>query len=281
VAYQGLLAAKAELGVDIAYSEALQPPEYLTSFGRFAIQGYDLVIGHGSEFSWAALEAAKEFPQTYFAVTNSNVHAPNLAGLDTKNEEMGYIGGYIAGLISQSGVVAFIGATQIVAMVRAEQGFHLGVQAACPGCKTLVEYIGSFDNQERGRDIARALIEQGVDVLFNNDDEAGIGSLQLAEEKGVLSIGSDYDQKPVAPKSVVTSILAKVSPMIISIIREIKEGAFLPDQARIYGFDTGTYDLTPLDMQLITAEQAEKINQVRNQLQTRQVLLPHLDALTS
>lgn len=278
VGYQGLLAAQDQFGVEIAYRESVQPPEYEKAFSDYARQGYNLVIGHGSEFGDAAVKAAEEFPGIFFAVTNGDVKGPNLAGMDTKNEEMGYIAGCIAALLSKSRVVAFIGATRIVAMARAEQGFFEGVKAFGPDCKVLSAYIGSFDDEEMGRKTGSELIAQKADVLFNNDDAAGLGVMRVAEEQGVIAIGSDYDQKAIAPGAVLTSVLANVTPMILSIVKEVVDDAFKPGVVRMYGFDTGTYDLTPLDLSMVTQAQAGKIYAVRDQLASGEIQLPHISA---
>lgn len=276
VGYQGLRAAEAELGVMVDYSESVKPENYESSFRKYAESGFDLVIGHGSEFGDAAVKVAEEFPDIYFAVVNSSVKGRNLAGLDTRNEEMGYVAGYISGMLSKTKVVAFIGATRILAMVRAEQGFHLGVKAACPDCQVLVEYIGSFDNEMMGRNTALALINRGVDIIFNNDDAAGLGALRVAEEKGILAIGSDYDQKPVAPKALLTSVLAHVTPMIVSIVKEVIDGNFMPDMVRMNGFATGVYGLTPINPNCISEEKAEIISGVIARLIAGEIVLPHI-----
>lgn len=276
VGYEGLITAKTILGVEVSYSESVQATDYEEIIRRYALSEYDLIIGHGSELGNASTIVAKDFPIQYFAVTNSDACGPNLAGLDTRNEEMGYVAGYIAGLLSKTETVAFIGATKIMAMVRAEQGFHLGVKKACPNCTVLTKYIGSFDNESMGRSTALSLIENGVDVIFNNDDAAGLGALKVAEEKKILAIGSDYDQKSVAPKAIITSILAYVTPMIVSIVQEVIEGKFIPDKVRMNGFSTGVYKLAPIDDQLVSKEQAENIQQVVEQIFAGNIYLPHL-----
>jgi len=275
VGYHGLTAARDQLGVEIAYRESVQLPDYESVLCDYARQGYDLVIGHGSDFGEAATRAAQKYPHTFFAVTNCDVKGPNLAGLDTKNEEMGYIAGVVSGLLSKSGVAAFVGATRILAMARAEQGFIEGVKAVAPDCKALIAYIGSVDNEEMGRKTGLELIAQKADVLFNNDDAAGWGLMRVAEEQGVLAIGSDYDQKAIAPGAVVTSVLVGMTPVILSIVKEVVDGAFKPDTVRLYGFDTGTYDLSPLDMSMVTQAQAEKIYAVRDRLVSGELKLPH------
>jgi basic membrane protein A len=275
-AYDGLMAAKDELGVEVAYSESVQLPDFEATFRDYASQGYNIVIGHGSEFGDAALTVAKEFPDTDFAVTNSNVKAANVAGLDTKNEETGYMAGFIAGTLTTSKTVGYVGAMEIVAMKRGEEGYRLGVAAACPDCEVLVSYVGSFDDIAKGKETALGQIDKGADVMFAYADAAGLGVLEAAQDKGILAIGSGYDQKEIAPKAVVVSCLQKLAPMIVSIVKEVQDGTFKPNEVRMYGYDTGAYDLTELDMTMVTQEQADKIYAVRDQLKAGQIELPHL-----
>ena len=275
-AYEGLTAAKDQLGVEIAYSESVPLADFEATFRDYASKGYNLIIGHGSEFGDAALTVAQEFPDTFFAITNSDVKAANVAGLDTKNEESGYMAGYVAGTISKSKKVGYVGAMEIVAMKRAEEGFKLGAQAACPDCEVLVGYTGSFDDIAKGKETALAQIDNGADVVFQYADASGLGVLEAAKEKNVAAIGMGSDQSELAPDNVVTSTIQKLAPIIVSITQEVQEGKFVPNQVRLYGYNTGAYDLAPLNSKLVTDEQAAKIQAVLDDMKAGKIELPHL-----
>lgn len=275
-AYEGLMAAKDQLGVEVAYSEAVQMPDFETTFRDYANKGYDLIIGHGSEFGDAALKVAQEFPDTYFAITNSDAKAANVAGLDTKNEESGYIAGITAGTLTKSKVVGYVGAMEIVAMQRGEEGFRKGVETVCPDCKVLVAYTGSFDDMAKGKETALAQIDNGADVIFQYADASGLGVIEAAKEKNKMAIGMTNDQSSLAPDHVVTSTLQKLAPIIVSIVKEVQDGSFKPNEVRLYGYDTGAYDLAPLNTKLVTPEQQKAIMDVVAALKAGTVELPHL-----
>lgn len=275
-AYAGLQAAEEQLGVVTAYSESVQPPDYEATFRDYASQGYDIVIGHGSEFGDAALTVAEEFPDTYFAVTNAAVKAPNVAGLDTKNEETGFMAGVVAGVVSETKTVGYVGAMEILAMKRGEEGFKLGVAEVCPDCEVLVSYTGSFDDIAKGKEAGLAMVDAGADVLFQYADASGLGVIEAAKEQGVMAIGSGGDQSSLAPDNVVTTCLQELAPMIVSIVQEVADGTFTPNQVRLYGYDTDAYNLAPLNEDLVTPEQSEVILGYRDKLEAGQVELPHL-----
>ncbi len=277
-AYAGLKAAEEQLGVETAYSESVPAPDFEVTFRDYAAQGYDIIIGHGSEFADAALTVAAEFPDTYFAVTNAGVKAPNVAGLDTKNQESGYIGGIVAGLVSQTKKVGYVGAMEILAMKRAEEGFKLGVAEVCPECEVLVSYTGSFDDIAKGKEAGLAQIDAGADVLFQYADASGLGVIEAAEEQDKMAIfgGGGEDARSLAPDNIVVTCLQKLAPMIVSIVQEVQDGTFTPNQVRLYGYDTGAYNLGPLNEALVTPEQADIIQGYVEKLQAGEVDLPHL-----
>ena len=275
-AYEGLKAAEEQLDVETAYSESVPAPDFEATFRDYASQGFDIVIGHGSEFGDAALTVAQEFPDTYFAVTNAAVKAENVAGLDTKNEETGFMAGVVAGTVTETKVVGYVGAMEILAMKRGEEGFRLGVEEVCPDCEVLVSYTGSFDDIAKGKEAALAMIDAGADVIMQYADASGLGVIEAAKEQGVMAIGSGGDQSSLAPDNVVTTCLQKLAPMIVSIVQEVQDGTFTPNQVRLYGYDTGAYDLAPLNDDLVTEEQAEVILSYRDKLKAGEVELPHL-----
>jgi basic membrane protein A len=275
-AYEGLMAAKEQLGVETAYSESVPPPEYESTFRDYASQGYDLIIGHGSEYGDAALTVAQEFPDTYFAVTNAAVKAENVAGLDTKNEESGFMAGVVAGLASETKQVGYVGAMEILAMKRAEEGFKLGVEEVCPDCEVLVSYTGSFDDIAKGKEAALAMIDAGADVLFQYADASGLGVIEAAEEAGVMAIGSGGDQSELAPDHVITTTLQQLAPLITAIVKEVQTGTFQSNTIRLHGYDTGAYDLAPLNEDLLAEEEIGTILEYEQKLENGEVELPHL-----
>jgi basic membrane protein A len=278
VAYDGVMAGANETGAEVAYTESSQLPDFESIYRDYANKGYNLVVGHGSEYADVALKVGKEFPNTCFAVTNADVKAENVAGLDTKNEEAGYLSGFIAGVITKTKKVAIVNAMEIVAMKRAVEGFELGVKASCPDCEFVVSWIGSFDDVGKGKETTLAVIEQGVDVVYANGDAAAMGIIAACNEKGVMIIGDTGDQTSLAPDYVVTNMMQNLTPMFVEIVKEVADGKFVPNNVRMNGFDTGIYYITPLNEKLVTEEQSAKIMAEVEKVTKNEVELPHMSA---
>ncbi|MCC6147443.1 MAG: BMP family ABC transporter substrate-binding protein, partial [Anaerolineaceae bacterium] len=92
----------------------------------------------------------------------------------------------------------------------------------------------------------------------------------------IAAIGMTGDQSPLAPDNVVTSTLQALGPIIISIVKEVQEGKFVPNTVHLYGYDTGAYDLAPLNKRWVTDEQAAKIAAVVADMKAGKIKLPHL-----
>ncbi|MEE9360075.1 MAG: BMP family ABC transporter substrate-binding protein, partial [Hyphomicrobium sp.] len=111
--YEGLMNAKKELGIEVAFSEKVAQPDQAEAMADYARRGYNVVIGHGGEFQEAANRVARKHPDTLFVVHNGTEPAKNIATLDFYYKQFGYLLGVIAGRMSKSGKVGFIGAQKI------------------------------------------------------------------------------------------------------------------------------------------------------------------------
>ncbi len=278
-AYNGLMdAVKKYPEIETAYSESVQLADYESTYRDYANKGFNLIIGHGSQYADVSLLVAKDYPKTNFAVTNADVSAVNVAGLDTKNEECGYMGGFIAGMLSKSKKVGYVGGQEILAMKRAELGFLKGVPASCPDCAPVVSYVGDSKDAVKGKETGLAMIDKGVDVIYHSADAAGLGVIEAAKEKKIIMIGNTGDQRKLAPDQIVTSTVRNLSPVVTQIIGDMVSGKF-KGGVRTYGFDNGIYFLADFNTNLMTAEQIAKVKAEVQRLIDGKVTLEHISSV--
>lgn len=228
-AYEGLKLAEKNLGVETAYREMVSQSDQVEAFRAFATQGYDMIIAHGFEFGDAAKKVASEFPEVKFVVTSSDItQAPNLGSLQVHQVESGFLGGVIAGMITKTGKVGYIGGMEIPPIVNASKGFIAGARWVNPDVKVLSTFIGTFEDPAKAKETAISFIQQGVDVVLGNADQAGLGVIQAAKEKGVVAIGYPSDQSSIAPDTVIASCLESYPFAIEFIVKTLQEGKFEP-----------------------------------------------------
>src|SRR6478672_12763312 len=208
LSYLGLLRAQRELGIQQRVYQAKSTQEYVPNLSTFARDGYDLTIGVGFTEADAIDSVATDFPGSKFAVVDvsqtEEKHKPaNLLGLLFKEQETGYLVGYLAGLeekrLAGKDIVGSVGGQKQPPVDRFIAGYQAGAKAADPGITTLNGYSEDFSDLAKCKQIALNQIEQGAGVIFQVAGGCGLGALDAAKEKGVWGIGVDADQSFLGP----------------------------------------------------------------------------------
>lgn len=226
VAYEGLKLLETEYGCETAYTENLTPDDIEAAFADYAANGYDVVIGHGYEFGDPAIEVAESYPDTKFIVTEGEVQADNVASYVTKCEEGGYVMGMLAAAMSESGKVGFVGPIQGASLVKIMNGFEDGAKEINPGIEVQTAWTGSFTDTALGKEAARAMIDNGVDVVGHCANESGTGCINAAKEAGVYATGDSYDQNSLAPQIVLSSSVYHIPHVIELAFKTVADGEF-------------------------------------------------------
>jgi len=228
-AYDGLLMIRDSLGAKISHIQTKTPAEFDENFRQYGAQGYSLVFGHGFEFQDAALRVAPQFPHTVYITTSGTSTARNVAGIEFAFEEASYLAGMLAGAVTKTGVLGMIGGTELPPVKRSFAAFALGAHTSNPKVKTVISYIGNWDDVSAGKEQALTQIGQHADIIFQNADAAGLGVFQAAKEsKGIRVIGSNSDQNHVAPDVTLGSVAIDLPQAFLRVAREVKEGRFKP-----------------------------------------------------
>jgi basic membrane protein A and related proteins len=270
--YNGLLKIKNELKVETAYQEKVPLSDTENAMRTFASQGYDLVIGHGDEFSEAGKVVAAEFPNVKFAVVNGANTAPNLMSISMFDEQLAYLTGVIAAMTSKSGKVGFIGGLEIPPVVRNGNGFEMGAKSIKSDITVVKSIIGDFNDAAKGKEATLAMAEQGVDVIYYYVDQAMLGIQEAAKEKNIKLIGCIFDQHELAPDLILTSAIQDTPNAIFLAAKNAKEGNF-KGEVKLYGLDSGSlilapyYDAVPQDVQ-------DKVKQVTQDIISGKIAVP-------
>ena len=237
--YEGLMRAKEELGLDAAYSEKVAQPDQAEALADYARRGYAVVIGHGGEFQEAANRVAGRHPDTLFVVNNGTEPKKNLATVDFFYGQFGYLMGYTAGKMTKTGKAGWIGAQKIKFAVDLQSSFEKGFKDARPEGEVLTAWTNDWDDIAKGKEAALNQIGQGADAIFPTMDNAAIGSLQAAKEKGVWAFGLYYDAYPDWPDTVLQSAIFDIRSAMVDYLKIAKDGKL---EGRNYKFDLTTPD---------------------------------------
>lgn len=252
-AYEGLLRIRDSLGAEIAHVETRTPAEFEENFRAFARRGFQLVFGHGFEFQDAAARVAADFPRTVFITTSGSTVRPNVSPMVFRLEEATYLAGMLAGGVTRSGTLGFVGGIRLPPVEGTFLGFQGGARAVRPGVQVLVAYLGNFDDVAAAKENALAQIRRGADVILHNADAASFGVFQAAREsRGVYALGANRDQNSIAPDVILASATLDIPHALLLMARTVREGRFQPG-VRFFGIRDGVVDLVLNDSLARTA----------------------------
>ena len=233
LAYVGLLTAEKQLGIQGRVLTSSSSADYLPNLTTLAQQGYNLVIPVGFLMAAATDSVAKQFPNVKFAMidsdaTQENGDPKNIEGLLFKEQEAGYLAGYLAGLYAKAHgykTISSVGGQKIPPVDHYIAGYQAGAKAADPAVKTLNAYSQDFVAQDKCKQVALNQIQQGSKVVFQVAGACGLGALSAAQQAGVQGIGVDADQSYLG-SYILTSAEKKVDVAVVNAIKDAMAGKF-------------------------------------------------------
>lgn len=242
-AYEGLGRIRDSLGAEVSHLETRTPAEFEEAFRDYASRGFRLVFGHGFEFQDAAARVGAEFPNTIFITTSGATVRPNVSPMVFRLEEGTYLAGMLAGGLTRSGRIGFVGGIKLPPVEGTFLGYEGGARKVRPQTEALQAYIGNFEDVAAAKENALAQIRRGADVLLHNADAASFGMFQAARETpGVLALGANRDQNAVAPDVIIASATLDVPHALLLVARLVKENSFQPG-VMFFGIKDGVVDL--------------------------------------
>jgi basic membrane protein A len=234
-AWRGLQRVRDELGVDVQYIEPTEGADRESALRALAARKVDLVIGVGFIFGPDLERLARQFPDVRFAGVDYSPSEgvgtlANLAGLRFREQEGSFVVGAIAGMVTRSKVVGFVGGMKIPLIRKFEAGYQAGVHHVCPACRVVSAYAGTepkaFADPSLGEELASAQFSQGADVIFHAAGKTGDGVFAATRQRGARAIGVDSDQFDNAPCCVMTSMVKRVDVAVVDIVKDIIAGKF-------------------------------------------------------
>lgn len=229
----------------------MNPRDYPANIRVFTEAGYDAVLTVGDEMKQATYEAALKYPAVYFIGidqhrTESMEPIPNLAWLIFAEDDIGYLAGAFASLMSETGKIGAVCASDAMVPIRqCCEGFRAGAVHFNAETEVTVIYHNevdidkSFSDPEWGTATAAGIIEDGVDVIFGVGGTTADNAITAAAVMGAYGIGAYvdlYDLLPVASSHLLTSVVKELSPSILILLQAARIA-----QAQFGTFPAGDY----------------------------------------
>jgi basic membrane protein A len=244
-----------------------------------AEQNYDLVIGVGFLFTDAITAVAKDFPKVKFAIVDGVIEGlPNVSSLVFNEHEGSFLVGVIAGLMTKSNIIGFVGGMDIPLIHKFEVGYKAGALYVNPKVKVLINYIGvtgdAFKDPVKGKELALAQYKQGADIIYHASGASGEGVFEAAKETKKYAIGVDSPQSWIMPDRIITSMLKRVDVAVYETIKDVKEGKFKPG-IRVFGAANGGVDYEKT--KLIPLGVISKVEQIKKDIISGKIVVPYDD----
>ncbi len=242
----GLQRAATELGIRTVVIESAQNSDFEPNLDQAPRQGNNIAFAIGFQMVDAVTAAAENNPDMFYGIIDAKSDAPNVASLLFREEQGSFLVGVVAGLMTKSNKIGFIGGLEIPLIKKFEAGFRAGVMSVNPDAEVSVNYAGDFGDPARGKEIAISQYSDGADVIFHAAGGTGLGLFQAAIEQGegAWAIGVDADQLALAPDNVLTSMMKRVDVAVFDTIKSAVEGNF-EGGARVFGLAEDGVGLAP------------------------------------
>ena len=272
LAYDGLKAIEKELGAKISHVESRTPTDQEAHFRDYALNGYQLIFGHGYEYQDPAKEVAPDFPETVFITSSGGTITDNISPMIFGIEEPVYLLGIIAGAMTKTDKIGIVGGQNIPAINSAFMAFEGGVKSVNPDAEVRRAYVGNWEDIGKGKELALAQINEGIDFVFPNADVAGLGAFQAVEAaqvdgKVVYTFGTYRDQSEMSPTTILANAI--ITPKVfVHVAKAVMEGTFKPqpyvftmgtDEAITFAYNPALKDQVPEAAQNAVAEAKAKI----------------------
>lgn len=242
---QGRQAVQKEFGDKVVTSYVENVPESAEAekvLRKLVADGNQLIFTTSYGYGPMTLAVAKDNPKVWFEHATGDKTASNVGTYQSRFYEGAYLLGVIAGKMSKSHVIGFVGSFPIPEVIRNIDAYTLGARSSNPAVKTKVVWVDTWFDPEKERKAAEDLIAQGADVLAQNTDSPS--PLLVARDKGIYAFGWNSDMSHYSPKTQLTANIQNWSVYYIKEVGDALAGKWKAESTA-WGFKEGMVQLAP------------------------------------
>ena len=245
---KGRLALQKELGSAIKTTIVENVPETADServFRQLAVDGNKLIFATSFGYMESVLKVAKLFPNVKFEHVNGFKTAANVSVYEPRFEEGFYLIGTVAGQMTKTNTLGFIGSFPIPSVMRNIDAMTLGAMAVNSKVKMKPIWVNTWYDPGKERQAADTLIAQGADAVGQNTDSPA--SIQAAQEKGTYAFSIDADMSSFGKKAQLTGSTENWAPYYIAETKKVLDGSWTGNRHTRWGLKEGLVVMAPLN----------------------------------
>lgn len=225
---KGRQAVEAEFGSDVetVFVESVaEGPDAERVITQMALQGADLIFTTSFGYMDQTINVAKKFPKVKFEHATGYKTAPNVSVYSARFYEGRAVQGTIAGMMTESNVIGYIASYPIPEVVRGINSAYIHAKKVNPDVEFKVIWAYTWFDPAKEADAAKALIEQGADVILQHTDSTAPQAAAQAAGN-VITFGQASDMAEYAPKPRVSSIIDNWAPYYIARTKAVMDGTW-------------------------------------------------------
>jgi len=223
---QGRLAVEAAFGdkVKTTYVENVsEGPDAARVIQQLA-RSHDIIFTTSFGFMNPTLKVAKLFPKVKFEHATGFKRAANVSTYSGRFYEGRTVIGLIAGKMTKTNTIGYIATFPIPEVVRGINAAYLAAKSVNPDIKFKVVWVNTWFDPGKESDAARALIDQGADVMMQHTDSPA--AIKIAEEKGIFTFGQGSDMVEFGPNAHLTAIIDDWGPYYVARVKAVMDGTW-------------------------------------------------------
>lgn len=226
--YQAMVDAAERSGWEHAVTDNVQTSDYATVMTDYADQGYQLIFAPGNEYTDAVDQVAADYPDVYFCLLNGTLEKDNITSVLPDARQIGYMAGALAGLMTESGRIGFIGGMELDTTKEKLDCYAAGAQKVNPDVQVQSAYAGSFDDSAKGKEIASSMISTyDVDIMFGDASAVDTGAREaLADAGSRYGIGQPGDLSSADDKVILCSVVTDNAALVEECMKDVEAGTY-------------------------------------------------------
>jgi basic membrane protein A len=269
-------------------SEANNPAQWKTNVESVSTGKWDIVIVGSSQMVDIVDAAAKKFPNQKFVIYDDapKTIPSNVASIQFKQNEGSFLAGVLGALVvtnkdkfpnatGNAKTIGLVGGMDIPVINDFVAGYKKGAESVDPSVQVKVSYIGNFTDAQKGYDQAKAMFDQGADVVYQVAGGAGIGVLKAAKEAKRYAIGVDSNQNDLQPGFILASMLKNIGEGIVTAVEAADAGKLEYGKVTSYGLANKGVGLTfEKNGNTVPADIQAKVNDLASQVASGKITVP-------
>jgi basic membrane protein A and related proteins len=225
--HQGLLAVKKELADKIETTHVENVPEGADServIDQLAAQGHRIIFTTSFGFMNPTIKVAAKYPDIRFEHISGFKRADNVATANIRYYEGRYVAGVLAGKMSKSNTIGYIASFPIPEVIMGINAAYLGAKSVNPNVKFKIVWVSTWFDPGKEADAAKALIDQGSDVIFQHTDSPA--AMKMAQERKVFAVGQASDMANFGKDAQITALINNWGPYYVQRVKAAMDGTW-------------------------------------------------------